>query len=106
MFLVEILFMTMITTCTASGDVVSKCPIYIKFFGEDGVDFGGVQRDMFSAFWKEAYTKFFEGSNLLIPMVNPHIELSVAISHFWPDYLSCLFGCWIFACSHHSAHFD
>ena len=60
-----------------SGDVVSECPIYIKFFGEDGVDFGGVQRDMFSAFWKEAYTKFFEGSNLLIPMVNPHIELSV-----------------------------
>ena len=23
-----------------SGDVVSECPIYIKFFGEDGVDFG------------------------------------------------------------------
>ena len=60
-----------------SGDVVSECPIYIKFLGEDGVDFGGDQRDMFSAFWKEAYTKFFEGSNLLIPMVNPHIELSV-----------------------------
>ena len=60
-----------------SGDVVSECPIYIKFFGEDGVNFGGVQRDMFSAFWKEAYTKFFEWFNLLIPMVNPHIELSV-----------------------------
>ena len=32
---------------------------------------------MISAFWKEAYAKFFEGSNLLIPILNPHIELSV-----------------------------
>ena len=31
---------------------------------------------MFSGFWKEAYAKFFEGSNLLIPMVNPHIDMT------------------------------
>ncbi len=37
-----------------SGDIVSECPIHIKFLGEEGVNMGGVQRDMFSAFWKEA----------------------------------------------------
>ena len=59
-----------------TGDIISECPIFIKFLKEDGVDMGGIQRDMFSGFWKEAYAKFFEGSNLLIPMVNPHIDMT------------------------------
>ena len=59
-----------------TGDIISECPIFIKFLKEDGVDMGCIQRDMFSGFWKEAYAKFFEGSNLLIPMVNPHIDMT------------------------------
>ena len=34
---------------------------------------------MFLGFWKEAYAKFFEGSNLLVPMVNPHIDMTAYI---------------------------
>ena len=59
-----------------TGEIISECQIIIKFLKEDGVDKGGFQWDMFSVFWKEAYAKFFEGSNLLIAMVNPHIDMT------------------------------
>ena len=32
---------------------------------------------MFSAFWEQAYSEFFEGATLLIPMVNPHMKMSI-----------------------------
>ena len=59
------------------GDIVGECPIHIKFSSEEGLDYGGVQRDMFSAFWEQAYSEFFEGATLLIPMVNPHMKMSI-----------------------------
>ena len=59
------------------GDIVGECPIYIAFRGEIGVDNGGVQRDMFSAFWDRAYSELFEGSTLLTPMVHPQTDLTV-----------------------------
>lgn len=59
------------------GDIVGECPIQIKFSGEGALDYGGVQRDMFSAFWEEAYSKFFEGATLLIPMFHPHMDMKI-----------------------------
>ena len=44
------------------GEVVGEYPLRIKFHDEQAVDEGGVQRDMLSAFWTEAYTHLFEGS--------------------------------------------
>ena len=46
---------------------------------EKAFDFGGVSRDMFSAFLEEAYAKLFDGGLLLLPAVLPHINTSV-----WP----------------------
>lgn len=59
------------------GEIVGECPIEIKYVTEDAIDDGGVQRDMFSGFWEEAYAKLFEGSNVLIPMVHPHMDMMV-----------------------------
>ena len=36
------------------GNIGSEYPLFIKYEGENAVDDGGVQRDMFSAFWTEA----------------------------------------------------
>lgn len=41
-----------------SGDIVGECPIHIKYSGEEAIDYGGVQRDMYSAFWEEVYKIF------------------------------------------------
>jgi hypothetical protein len=60
-----------------SGEIVGEYPIEIKYTAERAIDDGGVQRDMFSAFWEEAYAKLFEGSTSIIPMVNPHIDMMV-----------------------------
>ena len=38
-------------------------------------DQGGVTRDMFSGFWKEAYITLFDGVTLLIPLVHPQTDL-------------------------------
>lgn len=37
------------------GEIVGECPINIKFSGEDALDYGGVHRDMLSAFWEQVY---------------------------------------------------
>ena len=56
---------------------LKEYPLYIKFEGEIAVDFGGVQRDMLSAFWEEAYIHFFDGSSLLVPTVHPNVDMSL-----------------------------
>lgn len=38
--------------------VLSEYPLRIKFDGEVGFDSGGVCRDMFSAYWEEAFKNF------------------------------------------------
>ncbi len=48
----------------------------MKFVGEKAVDLGGVSRDVMSAFWQDAYLKWFDGSKLLVPMVNPDVDMS------------------------------
>lgn len=59
------------------GAVVGEYPIFVKYVGEQGVDEGGVQRDMFSAFWEKAYSVLFEGATTLIPMVHPQIDMTL-----------------------------
>ena len=59
------------------NNIMCEYPIIVKYVGEKGADEGGVQRDMFSAFWEKAYSILFEGATTLIPMVHPQIDLSV-----------------------------
>ena len=67
-------------------------PFTVRFRGEKGVDFGGVCRDMFSAFFEDMYQRVFDGNALLAPVVHPGVDFSVlakigtAISH---AYLAC-----------------
>ena len=57
--------------------IALEYPMCVKFEGEVGVDEGGVQRDMYTAFWQEAYTHLFEGSTTVIPMVHSQMDLQV-----------------------------
>ena len=59
------------------GSIVGECPIFIEFKGELAIDEGGVQRDMYSGFWKQAYKKLFEGATVLTPMIHPQMDMSV-----------------------------
>ena len=76
------------------GEVVQDYPLHIKYQGEKAIDYGGVQRDLFSAFWSDTYSRLFEGAKTLIPMVPPSMALSVypiigrIISH---GYIPCSF---------------
>ena len=76
------------------GDVVCEYPLFVKYKDEIAVDDGGVQRDMLSAFWADAYVRLFEGATTLIPMVEPGIDITTfstlgrIISH---GYLACGF---------------
>ena len=56
--------------------VLAEYPFRSKFVGERAVDLGGVTRDVFSAFFEEAYAKCFDGSSLLTPSDNPLIDSS------------------------------
>ena len=60
-----------------SGEIIGEFPIDIRYSGEMAVDEGGVQRDMYSGFWEDAYSKLFDGSTTLIPMINPHMDMSI-----------------------------
>jgi len=48
-----------------TGDVVAEYPIMIKHRNEQAIDDGGVQRDMYSAFREEAFSKHFEGATII-----------------------------------------
>lgn len=56
--------------------ILQEYPLRIRFQGERAIDLGGVARDMFSAFYEEAYKRIFDGSSLLCPIVHP--EMGVA----------------------------
>ena len=58
------------------GEIISEYPIFIEYKGEQGVDDGGLRRDMFTAFWEKAYSLLFEGATTLVPMIHPQIEMS------------------------------
>lgn len=60
-----------------NDELLKEFPMYIKFRGEMAIDHGGVQRDMFSAFWEQAYGLLFEGATLLTPMFHPEMEMGL-----------------------------
>ena len=41
------------------------------------VDLGGIQCEMYSAFWEKAYQLLFEGATTLIPMIHPQTDVSL-----------------------------
>ena len=41
---------------------------------EPGLDFGGVARDMHCMFWASAYESYFNGSNVLVPLVQAGMD--------------------------------
>ena len=59
---------------------------------EQTVDQGGVQRNMLSTFWADAYARLFEGAKTVTPMIHPGLDMSAfsivgrIISH---GYLAC-----------------
>ena len=56
---------------------IDECPLRVRFRGEMGYDTGGVCREMLSCFWEEAYKCAFDGSTLLLPILHPHLDVSV-----------------------------
>jgi hypothetical protein len=75
-----------------NGDVCEEYPFRIQFEGERALDFGGVARDMFSAFFETMYLKFFSGGALVTPAIHPGTDFALLpllgsiISH---AYLVC-----------------
>ena len=57
--------------------ILKHYPFSIEYENEMAHDTGGVSRDMFSQFWSEACLKCFDGGNLLVPAINPHMDVSV-----------------------------
>ena len=41
---------------------------------EPGLDFGGVTRDMYCAFWASACESYFDGSNVLVPLMQAGMD--------------------------------
>lgn len=61
---------------TEGSTILNEYPVYIIFKGERAVDLGGVSRDMYTAFFDEAYHRLFDGCTLLTPAVHPNINFS------------------------------
>lgn len=57
--------------------MVLEYPMRIKYENEKAWDGGGVSRDALSQFWDKSYTIFFDGGNLLTPVMTPQSDLSV-----------------------------
>ena len=51
-------------------DVLNHYSLKIHFVGERAIDTGSMCHDMLDEFWQAAYIYPFEGSNLLVPLVN------------------------------------
>ena len=78
----------------STATIIQEFPFRVTFTGEKAVDTGGVCRDMFSAFWDDAYLKSFDGGIVLTPAMHPGVSMNVfpilgtIISH---GFLSCGF---------------
>ena len=75
-----------------STTILHEYPLKVAFNQERAIDCGGVSREMYSAFWEEAYRNLFDGSSLLIPITHKKSAMSVfstlgcVLSH---GYLVC-----------------
>ena len=76
------------------SNMLHEFPFRVAFDGERAIDTGGVTRDMFSAFWEQAYRHAFDGGSTLIPATHPQMDQSVfptlgtILSH---GYVTCGF---------------
>ena len=57
-------------------DALKEYPMRIRFKDEVAFDGGGVSRDMFSSFWEEVYSRFFDGACLLTPNLHATTDMS------------------------------
>ncbi len=71
------LFEDMIKIYPACENVALEYPFDMSFVGEQAVDIGGVSRDVMTAFWQEIYERMFDRSTLLVPVVNPSMDLAI-----------------------------
>ena len=55
--------------------VTLEYPFWVHFKGEIAIDVGGVTRDMFSAFFAEAYLRLFDGACLLYPAMHASVSM-------------------------------
>ena len=61
---------------TCQDEIMNEYPFRVQFEGEKAIDIGGVSRDMFSAFFEEAYRNLYEGASLVTPAIHPGMDLS------------------------------
>ena len=57
--------------------IVTEFPLKVEFHNEEAVEFGGVCRELFSAFWEKAYELLFEWSITLTPMIHPQMDITI-----------------------------
>ena len=60
-----------------SREIVKESPICIAYDSELAVDEGGVTRDMYSAFWEEAYSRLFDGATILVPLIHAQTDMGI-----------------------------
>lgn len=70
------IFESVVALYQTTGTLIHEYPLTISFAGERAIDLGGVTRDMYSAFFDEAYQRFFDGCTLLTPAIHPNINFS------------------------------
>ena len=76
------------------GEIVTECPLSIVYESEVAIDERGVTRDMYSAFWEEAYSHLFDGATILTPLVHAQTDMGMfnmlgkIISHGYPVHIS------------------
>ena len=64
-------------TLLSNDEILEEYPLKIRFSNEVAIDTGGVCRDMFSGFWEDAYSRFFDGSTLLTPALHANVDMSL-----------------------------
>ena len=70
------IFQSVMALYRTERTIPNEYPLCIVFDKERAIDLGGVSRDMFTAFFDEAYKELFDGCTLLMPAVHPNIDFS------------------------------
>ena len=70
-------FDSVMTLYRTEKSILNEYPLYIAFDRERAIDLGGVSRDMFTAFFDEAYHQLFDGRTLLTPAIHDYSSLPV-----------------------------
>ncbi len=71
------LFSDLLTLYNTHDSLTQVFPLEMEFTGEQAVDIGGVSRDAMAAFWQSAFERLFDGNKLLVPVISPHIDMSI-----------------------------